>query len=373
MAAGNEPAEAALRANTLRIARDDLAARLPSRRTPPTDCPRASSSTRRSTRSPRRCGSRACSCRSRAPRWRSRARSRRSPATRSSTSAPRPAARPPTWPRSMGNDGRDRRRRAPPGPRRRAAPHGRSAWARRAVEVRTADAAVPQEPAPTTACSSTRRARTSARSRRGPTSAGARTPATVAALAAARRRQILDAGAQALRPGGVLVYSTCTISPAENERQIDAFLDAPRRLRARRPAVRPARSGTIRACHGSCRRSRTGTARTDSSSRGCGGHERRRSHRPRRRLSGLPRAMAAADEPPRPLSLRELPAPVRADVRVPELRRALDDRADVRAPRCTPATTAGARCSSRYDAAPTASRPRSSPPTSRGWATRWPR
>ena len=30
---------------------------------------------------------------------------------------------------------------------------------------------------------------------------------------------------QALRPGGVLVYSTCTISPAENERQIDAFLE----------------------------------------------------------------------------------------------------------------------------------------------------
>ncbi len=36
---------------------------------------------------------------------------------------------------------------------------------------------------------------------------------------------ILDAGAQALRPGGVLVYSTCTISPQENERQIERFLD----------------------------------------------------------------------------------------------------------------------------------------------------
>jgi 16S rRNA (cytosine967-C5)-methyltransferase len=35
---------------------------------------------------------------------------------------------------------------------------------------------------------------------------------------------ILAAGAQALRPGGVLVYSTCTISAAENERLIDAFL-----------------------------------------------------------------------------------------------------------------------------------------------------
>ena len=37
---------------------------------------------------------------------------------------------------------------------------------------------------------------------------------------------ILKAGAAALRPGGVLVYSTCTISPTENERLIAAFLDS---------------------------------------------------------------------------------------------------------------------------------------------------
>ncbi len=36
---------------------------------------------------------------------------------------------------------------------------------------------------------------------------------------------ILAAGAAALRPGGVLVYSTCTISASENERQIESFLD----------------------------------------------------------------------------------------------------------------------------------------------------
>ncbi|HXC45263.1 MAG TPA: 16S rRNA (cytosine(967)-C(5))-methyltransferase RsmB [Solirubrobacteraceae bacterium] len=39
---------------------------------------------------------------------------------------------------------------------------------------------------------------------------------------------ILDAGAQALRPGGVLVYSTCTISAPENEQQIELFLERTR-------------------------------------------------------------------------------------------------------------------------------------------------
>ena len=39
------------------------------------------------------------------------------------------------------------------------------------------------------------------------------------------QRRILRAGARALKPGGVLVYSTCTISPAENERVIGRFLD----------------------------------------------------------------------------------------------------------------------------------------------------
>jgi 16S rRNA (cytosine967-C5)-methyltransferase len=55
------------------------------------------------------------------------------------------------------------------------------------------------------------------------------------------QRAILDAGAAALRPGGVLVYSTCTVSATENERLIADFLashpglsaePAPGRLRA---------------------------------------------------------------------------------------------------------------------------------------------
>jgi len=51
------------------------------------------------------------------------------------------------------------------------------------------------------------------------------TPEGVREMARAQAA-ILTAGARALRPGGVLVYSTCTISPTENERQIAAFLDS---------------------------------------------------------------------------------------------------------------------------------------------------
>ena len=40
----------------------------------------------------------------------------------------------------------------------------------------------------------------------------------------ALQREILEAGAAALRPGGRLVYSTCTISRRENEDQIADFL-----------------------------------------------------------------------------------------------------------------------------------------------------
>lgn len=37
--------------------------------------------------------------------------------------------------------------------------------------------------------------------------------------------ELLDAAARAVRPGGVLVYGTCTIEPEENEERIRAFLD----------------------------------------------------------------------------------------------------------------------------------------------------
>jgi len=53
-----------------------------------------------------------------------------------------------------------------------------------------------------------------------------RVDADAPARLALEQARILSAGARGLRPGGVLVYSTCTISPIENERLIDAFLDS---------------------------------------------------------------------------------------------------------------------------------------------------
>jgi 16S rRNA (cytosine967-C5)-methyltransferase len=50
-----------------------------------------------------------------------------------------------------------------------------------------------------------------------------RTPADVAQLAA-RQATILRAAAEHVRPGGVLVYSTCTIARTENDDVVDAFL-----------------------------------------------------------------------------------------------------------------------------------------------------
>ena len=45
------------------------------------------------------------------------------------------------------------------------------------------------------------------------------------AMCAGRQKEILNSAAQVLRPGGVLVYSTCTFSPEENEGAISDFLN----------------------------------------------------------------------------------------------------------------------------------------------------
>ncbi len=44
-------------------------------------------------------------------------------------------------------------------------------------------------------------------------------------LCAQRQRDILDSAAKLVRPGGLLVYSTCTFSPEENEQTVAAFLE----------------------------------------------------------------------------------------------------------------------------------------------------
>ena len=69
------------------------------------------------------------------------------------------------------------------------------------------------------------------------------------AMCARRQAEILDAGAALVRPGGRLVYSTCTFAPAENEEAIAAFLQrhpkfAPEEVSA--PWFTPAGPGQFR-------------------------------------------------------------------------------------------------------------------------------
>ena len=56
-------------------------------------------------------------------------------------------------------------------------------------------------------------------------------------MCARRQQEILSSAAEMLRPGGRLVYSTCTIDPAENEEQVAAFLARHPEFRVVRPAV----------------------------------------------------------------------------------------------------------------------------------------
>jgi 16S rRNA (cytosine967-C5)-methyltransferase len=43
--------------------------------------------------------------------------------------------------------------------------------------------------------------------------------------------RLLDAAADAVEPGGLLVYSTCTTEPEENEEVVARFLEKDRRFR----------------------------------------------------------------------------------------------------------------------------------------------
>ena len=42
---------------------------------------------------------------------------------------------------------------------------------------------------------------------------------------ASLQRAILDAAAEIVKPGGLLVYSTCSLEPEENDEQVDRFLE----------------------------------------------------------------------------------------------------------------------------------------------------
>ena len=147
------------------------------------------------------------------------------------------------------------------------------------------------------------------------------------------QRRILDAGAAAVRPGGRLVYSTCTISAPENERQMEEFLG---RRRSRRSGLieqdgggfvqtLPHRDGTdgffIAAFETTWMTSSTGTAP---------GQPRAIPFDLGPQLPELRRALAAPDPARRALPLRLLPDALSADVPLPGLRRALDDRAHER-------------------------------------------
>ena len=75
-----------------------------------------------------------------------------------------------------------------------------------------------------------------------PDSRWRRSPEQVGELARSQAA-LLDAAASRVRPGGKLVYSTCTISPDENERQVERFLArhpdfGPDDLGTERPALR---------------------------------------------------------------------------------------------------------------------------------------
>ena len=83
--------------------------------------------------------------------------------------------------------------------------------------------------------------------RRGPLPAR---PATVTALAR-KQLELLDRGATCVKPGGVLVYSTCSILPQENGAVVERFLARHGRLRPRGlAALVSARDRPRRRLHG---------------------------------------------------------------------------------------------------------------------------
>jgi 16S rRNA (cytosine967-C5)-methyltransferase len=222
MAADNEPAEAALRANTLRITAHDLARRLPAKTRKAPDLPEGLV-----LEEPYDAHG--------APEWRD---GLFMPQSRAAMAvgrvlAPRPGERvldlcaapggKTTHLAALMEDEGEVVAVERHGGRAAALERTAARMGATCVRVRTADAIEPQEPGrydrvlvdPPCSDLGTLASRPDARWRKT-----ADQPERLAGTQGA----ILRAGAAALAPRGTLVYSTCTISPTENERVIDGFL-----------------------------------------------------------------------------------------------------------------------------------------------------
>ena len=222
MAAGNVPAEAALRANTLVTTAAELARGCRSPAVPRPACPRGSSSTAPSTPSRPALGPGPLHAAVARRDDRRRLLSPR-PGERVLDLCAAPGAKTTHLAALMGGRGAVVAVERHPGRadalRRTAARMGAGS----AVEVRTADAAAAADPAaydrvlvdPPCTDLGTLASRPDARWRKA---------ADLPRRLAREQAAILRAGADALRPGGTLVYSTCTISPAENEALVQGFL-----------------------------------------------------------------------------------------------------------------------------------------------------
>ena len=68
-------------------------------------------------------------------------------------------------------------------------------------------------------------------------------PQDIATLAALQSR-MLDRAAELVKPGGTLVYCTCSLEPEEGEAQVAPFLERHPRLSRWRPSSRPRSPGS---------------------------------------------------------------------------------------------------------------------------------
>ena len=220
----------------------------------------------------------------------------------------------------------------------RGGPPRSTSSARRAGASCVAGARSPTPPRPTSAsgydrvlvdppCSDlgTLASRPDARWRKSPEPTRARSPRSSGGSSSARRARCARAGRSSTRPA--------RSRRRENEARRGGARRVRRRRRGRRPRRRRTRGSPRAATRASCSSCPTATAPTGFFMRPLRRRGRLMADRARTiRAPGVPglrRAVAAADPAPGPLPLRLLPAPLRARLAVPELRRAPDDRADV--------------------------------------------